>query len=472
MRSSSPRRSALRRTLALTATAGMLALVGPVPSAVAQEDSSTEPPTWVPIDVPGGPLSPVGGYEQQQGCMQPNPGDATIEEKPWSQLTLGFEQAHSQGWTGAGTRVAVVDTGINPHSRLPAPIEDGGSNVPKGGATRDCDGHGTIVAGIIAAQPDQETGFVGIAPGTRLMSLRQSSSLWQNQQDDSTIGNTETMAQAIQHAVDNGVDVINISQSSCQTMAQAANPLDEHNRRLQNAVKNAYDQGIVVVAAAGNTEDSCSKNAPGNPTTAVLPAWFDEYVLTVASVNQKGAPSEFTVPGPWVDVAAPGENLTSLDPGVGANTGLASQIATGPEGQPGPIQGTSFAAPYVSGLAALIKQKSVEDGEPLDADEIMDRIEKTALHPGGDNGRNDIVGYGMIDPMAALHNVVPAEHGVSPAPNEPARLGADVIPQRDWPALMIAIGGAATGIAAILFTAFLMNAVRSVRSRQAGADKE
>lgn len=470
MRSSFPRHSPLRRTLALSAAVGVLALSGPALPAAAQESSSDGPPPLVPTGVPSGSLSVQGAYEQQQGCMQPNQGDATIEEKPWSQRTLGFEQAHAQGWTGAGTRVAVIDTGVNPHPRLPG-IEDGGSAVPGGGADFDCDGHGTIVAGIIAARPDPNTGFVGIAPDAGIMSLRQSSKLWKDMGDDSTIGDTQTMAQAIQHAVDSGVDVINISQSSCQPIAQASNPADPYNRMLQNAVSNAYAAGVVVVAAAGNAEGACQKNPSGDPTTAVLPAWFDEHVLTVASVNQEGGPSEFTVPGPWVDVSAPGETLISLDPGPGGS-GLASQIATGPQGEPGPIQGTSFAAPYVSGLAALIKQKSLAEGDPLTAGEIIERIEKTALQPGGPNGQNDIVGNGMVDPMAALNNVIPAEHGKTPAPDKPTRLSADVIPQRDWPALMVALGGAGTGVGALLFTAFLVNAVRNVRARQAGRGKD
>src|SRR5699024_6061574 len=160
-------------------------------------------------------------------------------------------------------------------------------------------------------------------------------------------------------------------------------------------------------------------------------AWFDDYVLTVGSVNDKGSPSEFTVPGPWVDVAAPGENLTSLDPGKGG-TGLVNQLQTSGEGQPEPIMGTSFAAPYVSGLAALVKQEHPD----LSADEVMERIEKTALHPGGSDGRNDIVGWGVVDPMAAINDIVPAEHGKPEPASHPTRLDADIVPPTDWAALL------------------------------------
>ncbi|MEU6266980.1 type VII secretion-associated serine protease mycosin [Saccharopolyspora shandongensis] len=447
------------RGFALLAAAGTLALGGPTAPAVAQ---TVGPPRLDPSQLAGHTLQKFG-YPQKQGCMRGNSGNSTIEEKPWSQLVLGFERAHDEGLTGSGQTVAVIDTGVNAsHLLLRGKVQDGGSSVPDGGGDKDCDGHGTIVAGIIAASPDPsgKMGYVGVAPDATILSIRQSSKLFVNEGDNATIGNTDTMAQAINIAVDRNVSVINISQSSCQSIAQASNYNDFGNQRLHNAVKNAYERGIVVVVAAGNTGEACQKNASGSPTTAVLPAWFDDYVLTVASVNQQGAPSEFTVPGPWVDVAAPGENLIALDPGVGGN-GLASQIATGENGQAGPIQGTSFAAPYVAGLAVLIKEKYPD----LSAKEVMDRIKETSLHPGGINGRNDIVGYGMVDPAAALADVVPGEWGKQAPPPKPTKLDADVIPQKDFPALIIALGGAGAGVAGIIFTAFLINAVRSVRAR-------
>lgn len=456
------------RALALSAVAGMLLLGSPAVPATAQ--SSDEPPPLNPTERAGAdPLRPIP-YPQQQGCMRGNAGAGSVEEKSWAQRVLGYERVHEQGLTGGGTKVAVIDTGVNSHPLLPR-VQDGSSSVPKGGALEDCDGHGTIVAGIIGSQQDSSSGNTGIAPDSEILSIRQSSSLFVDEESNQPIGNTMTMAQSINRAVAMDADVVNISQSSCQEMARASNPNDTGNQQLHNAVRDAYEQGVVVVAAAGNTEDSCEQNASGSPSTAVLPAWFDDYVLTVASTNEQGAPSEFSVSGPWVDVAAPGENLIAVDPGSGG-TGLATQIATGEEGEMSPIQGTSFAAPYVSGLAALIKQKAQRDGEPLDAGQIMNRIKETALHPGGINGENNIVGAGMVDPEAALDDVVPAEHGVAEGPAQAKPLGADVIPQPDYPALIVSIGGAGAGIAAIVFTAFLVNAVRNTRRRAAGGDSD
>lgn len=452
-----PRSRGARRGLALCAAVGVLGLSGPMAPALAQQ---VGPPRLDPSQQTGTSLKPQN-FPQKQGCMNGSPG-STIPEKPWSQLVLGYERAHELGYTGANEMVAVIDTGVNNHPRLGAVVPGGTSITSDGRATQDCDGHGTIVAGVISADPDPtgETGYVGVAPDSTILSIRQTSNLFVDDQTNATVGTTETMAQAINLAASRGAKVINISQSSCQPIAQASRYDDYGNQMLHNAVKNAYNQDIVIVAAAGNVGGNCQKNSPGSPSTAVLPAWFDDEVLTVASLNQQGAPSEFTVPGPWVDVAAPGENLIALDPGNGGD-GLVSQISEGEQGKMAPIQGTSFAAPYVSGLALLIKQKF----PTMSAAQVMERIKTTALHPGGVNGRNDIVGYGMIDPMAALQDVVPAEHGKQAPPKKPTHLAADALQQKDFPAIIVAIGGAGAGIAGIVFTAFLTNAVRSVRAR-------
>ncbi len=462
------RHSGLRRALAMSASVGIVALCGPAIPAAAQSPTPEGPnpdldirpaPLNPSLSAGSGSLTPAPDVEKQHACMQASNGGPPIEEEPWSQQVLNFERAHAQGQTGEGQTVAVIDTGVNDHPWLPG-LQGGGSAVPQGGALTDCDGHGTIVAGIIAADTPDGIGFTGIAPDATILSIRQSSAVWQNTATGATIGNTLTMARAINNAVDQGASVINISQSSCQPMSSVIGKTG--NAQLHTAVYEAYRAGVVVVAAAGNEGGKCQANPPKNPTTAVLPAWFDKYVLTVASVNQQGAPSTFTVAGPWVDVAAPGEDLTALDPGVGA-TGLATQVSHGESKQPQPIQGTSFAAPYVSGLAALIQEKYPE----LGPGEIMRRITVTAQHPGGTDGRNDIIGYGMINPMAALNDVIPAEHGAAAAPVGPRRLEADVFPRENWAGVAVATGGAAGGLATVLFTAFLMNAVRKVRRRQA-----
>ena len=136
----------------------------------------------------------------------------------------------------------------------------------------------------------------------------------------------------------------------------------------------------------------------------VSPAWYDDYVLTVGSVNARGEPSSFTLAGPWVDVAAPGEGVISLS---SSGDGLVNSLG-GPNGS-SPLSGTSYATPVVSGLAALIRSRFPK----LTARQVMQRIEATAHHPPG--GWDPRVGAGVVDFLAAVSTDPPA----SPAPPPP-----------------------------------------------------
>src|SRR6516164_469036 len=186
------------------------------------------------------------------------------------------------------------------------------------------------------------------------------------------------MAKAIRTAADLGASVINISSVACVAVTSAFD-----DRALGAALAYAVDvKNVVVVAAAGNTGGAgqCppqhSDPTWATVTVVVSPAWYDDYVLTVGSVNAEGTPSAFTLAGPWVDVAATGEAVTSLD----------SE----------PVSGTSYAAPVVSGLAALIRARF----PALTARQVMQRIESTAHHP---PARWDpLVGNGTIDVLAAV----------------------------------------------------------------------
>ena len=121
------RNGALRRGVALVAVLGITGL-GAAQPALADE-IEFQPPPLVPAAPGSGPLSPSGNFEPTQGCMQANSSGTSVEEKPWSQLTLGFERAHAEGLTGQGSTVAVIDTGVNEHPRLKL-NDGGGSAVP------------------------------------------------------------------------------------------------------------------------------------------------------------------------------------------------------------------------------------------------------------------------------------------------------------------------------------------------------
>ncbi len=281
---------------------------------------------------------------------------------------------------GAGQRIAVIDTGISRHRRLPD-VVPGGDYVSTGDGTQDCDAHGTLVAGIIAATADSTSDrFSGVAPEATLISIRQSSAKFAPAGDRSRngVGDVDTMAKAVRTAADVGASVINISSVAC---APATSRLDD--RALGAALAYAVDvKNAVVVAAAGNTGGAgqCPPQRSDATwqtlTVTVSPAWYDDYVLTVGSVNADGTPSPFTLAGPWVDVAARGEGVTSL--------------------APEPVSGTSYAAPVVSGLAALIRARF----PALTARQVMQRIKTTAHHPPA--GWDSLVGNGTIDPLAAV----------------------------------------------------------------------
>ena len=366
--------------------------------------------------------------EGSQACVGSGTGgEPRVEDRPWGQLRLRYPEL----WQfaprqGEGQRIAVIDTGVNPHPRLGGRLQDGGDFVRNETGLHDCDGHGTLVAGIIAADENPDTGFAGIAPKATIMSIRQSSELLKTryvserpktagQQFSLPSGDTTTMARAIRYAVDVlRTRVINISEAACLTAARGNLPQAGagHALDLQAAVRYATDEDVVVVVAAGNVDQDCPQNETGINAVA-SPAWFDVDVLAVAAMQENGEPArEFTLAGPWVDVGAPGTEITSLDPATG---GLANQTIE--NGQRGFIQGTSFATPYVAGLAALIRERFPD----LTAREVMYRIERTAQRPGGKGGRNDLAGYGMINPVAALTAVIPEEFGAAPPQPAPGR---------------------------------------------------
>jgi membrane-anchored mycosin MYCP len=291
--------------------------------------------------------------------------------------------------TGRGVLIAVIDTGVFPHRLLGDRLRGGGDYLTGGDGLDDCDGHGTAVAGLLAAAPEPEPGGrtgapIGIAPGARLLAIRQSSPSFEVPAPDGTsraAGDTETLAEAVVLAVREGAGVINISEAVCLAAGEAA----VAGAGLHAALRFAADADVVVVAAAGNVgSGSCTEPGSGQVS---LPGWYDDELLAVGAVGPDDAPAPFTVPGPWVDVAAPGTGLRSLAVGGGTTT-------TG-------VDGTSFAAPWVAGLAALVRERFPE----LSAKQVADRILATARRPA--RRRDGRLGHGVIDPVAAL-TAVPA----------------------------------------------------------------
>jgi len=393
------------------------------------------PPIVSPGPPPTGPVAPTDPTEQKTVCAQATTLPGTqFRRRPAGDMMLDYRAA----WRfsrGAGQKVAVVDTGVSPNPRLLA-LQPGGDYVSSSDGLTDCDAHGTLVAGIIAAAPSSDDGFSGVAPDATILSIRQNSGVFSvkgtgSASDDPNAtsagyGNTRTLALAITRAVDLGATVINLSEAAC---APVGTNIDD--AAVGQAVRYAFEHDVVVVAAAGNisSRGKCSaQNAmvdPNRPVadawssvrTVASPAWFSDYVLTVAAVTATGQPADFSLHGPWVDVAAPGEQITSLSP---TGPGLMNAWLD-PTAGPVPVNGTSFAAPYVSGVVALLRSRF----PTMSAGEVMDRIKRTARTAA--SGPDEIVGYGVVDPLAALTFQLP-ERTSTPDATTTTRVPAAIAP--------------------------------------------
>ncbi|OBK21570.1 type VII secretion-associated serine protease mycosin [Mycobacterium asiaticum] len=398
----------------MTALVRVAALVGAVMVSAALQPAQAwaiQPPVVEPGPPPNGPLGPVEPTELKAICGVPTgvlpQSDFTLQTSAEAMLNYTDAWRFSRG---AGQKVAVIDTGVNRHPRLPF-LEAGGDYVSNSDGLQDCDAHGTLVAGIIAGAPSASDTFAGVAPEATILSIRQNSTVFSlkdggsSQQNDPNAispgyGNTLTLAYAITRAVNMGATVINLSEVACSPVGAG---LDD--AQLGRAVRYAFERNVVVVAAAGNfnSQGLCkNQNVMPDPNmplrsgwnsvrTIASPAWFNDYVLTVGALTTAGEPADFSLRGPWLGVAAPGERIVSLDSN---SPGLTNAVMS----QQGlaPINGTSFAAPFVSGVVALIRSRFPE----LTAGQVIDLVKRTAHTPGA--GPNEATGYGVIDPVAAL----------------------------------------------------------------------
>lgn len=253
--------------------------------------------------------------------------------------------------TGRNVKVAVIDTGVAPHPRLLPRLDAGADLLGEHNSLHDCDGHGTIVAGLIAgaAGPDD---YVGIAPDSTIISIRQTSA---HTRDDDHGGTLESLTTAIHRALDLGAQVINISVVSCVPGALRTHPDGAKLRQgLDAALRRAEEQRTVVVAATGNIGTNCE------PDSIVYPAHLST-VLAVSAQDEPHTIATYSIPPSGVLLSAPGTTPVGLSPDIGEPP--ASVFAAGMVTEQGPssFTGTSFAAPIVSGTAALLKERYPDD---------------------------------------------------------------------------------------------------------------
>lgn len=310
---------------------------------------------------------------------------------------------------------------------------------------------------------------MGVAPHATVISIRQSSRAYEPQ--NPTPGDVEarrkagtvaSLASAIVHAANMGAKVINISVTSC---VSAADPLDQ--RAIGAAVWYAATvKDAVVVAAAGNEgEDGCAQNPSFDPLdtsdprdwhqvkTVSSPSWFSDYVLSVAAVDNTGAPINKSLAGPWVAAAAPGVGIMGLSPQTGGPVNAYPPVRPGEKNMP--FWGTSFSAAYVSGVVALVRAKYPD----LSAHQVIHRILQTAHNP--PRGVDNQVGFGVVDPVAALTFNVPP--GDRLAPGSLTRVIAAPVPPTppDNRARNMAMVFAAAVLAAVLVAGIISRARRA-----------
>ena len=402
-----------RRTGAGRAGLATLAAVAAV-AASCPPASAITPPT-----VPDSAAPPSGGgvpMTQRNACVITGlRAGADPAAVPAAAQLLNLDGA----WRfsrGEGQTVAVIDTGVQPGRLLPN-VEGGGDFLGSGDGLTDCDGHGTLVAGIIAGQPDG--GFSGVAPAARLISIRQASPRFSPNTPgadpalERARADIASLAQSIVRAADRGARVINISVTTC---LPADNTLDQD--ALGAALRYAaVDKDAVIVAAAGNAGSgaanigSCAPNplgGLGNPadprdwsgvTSVSVPSWWQPYVLSVGALGPAGAPSSFSMPGPWLGISAPGENILSVS---NAPDGGLADGTPDDKGKLRALSGTSYATAYVSGVAALVRSRFPQ----LSAGQVVERLTGTAHN--GARAPSNLVGAGTVDPVAALTWELPA----------------------------------------------------------------
>ena len=266
-------------------------------------------------------------------------------------------------------------------------------------------------------------GLIGVAPDATLISVRQSAQtfglaepgLEQDPTEMRRAGDINSLARAIVRLANLGAKVINISVMSCVPVTK---PQDQ--AVLGAAIRYAaLDRDVVIVTAAGNAgTQGCSQNPDPVPAdrsdplgwhsvkTIATPAWFSDYVLAVSATDAMGVPltgQAASLHGPWVGIAAPGTDIVGL-----STTGQLINASLD-EDKVKPIAGSSFASAFVAGTAALVRAKFPE----LSAHQVIRRLQATAHPPAG--GRDTVVGYGVVDPVAALTWDVPPGDWLAPS---------------------------------------------------------
>ena len=308
-----------------------------------------------------------------------------VEDTPAALVRLGARRAWGLA-TGRGVVVAVVDTGVaDANAHFPDGVLLPGRSFAGGSPRQDPRAHGTAVAGIVAARPlGDRSGVEGLAPQARILPVK----VVPDEQgtDDGEVG-VGALADGIRYAARSGADVVNVSLSTTSD-----------DPRLRAAVRYATEHGALVVASAGNR-----RTAQDRADGPRYPAAYPE-VVAVAATDADDRVTDDSVHGAHVDLAAPGRDV------------LTAWAAWGDCYLSQDGESTSYATAYVSGAAALVVQRFPHDGPA----EWKQRLEATAARERRD-ARDDVTGWGVVQPVEALTTVLDDGVAGPPAPGATPR---------------------------------------------------
>ncbi len=279
-------------------------------------------------------------------------------ENSWNLDLIGARGAHNASILGTGVKVAVIDTGIvTDHPELIHAYKGGidiagNDDDPTDEASNS---HGTLVAGVIASAGNS-TGTLGVAPAVSLYAVKVFTG---------SLGTVEHLVAGIEWAIDNQMDIINLS--------NGIGP--DPNPAVTEAIAKAETAGILVVAAVGNSAASPVSHPAAIPS-----------VVAVTAMDRNKQVAAFAPTGSEIDLSAPGVDINSTAKG-GYDT----------------MSGSSFAAPHVTGVAALLLSSGLgdENGNGSHLDELKARLFNSAEDL-GNPCQDQVFGHGMVHAARAL----------------------------------------------------------------------
>lgn len=304
---------------------------------------------------------PVSIATTAQGTRRSNDSQ---RDRQWALNRLGAEKVWRKS-RGKGIVVAVIDTGVQAgHPDLKGRVLKGRDYVQDDRSASDLNGHGTHVAGIIAANENNKRGIAGLAPSAKILPVRVLNSAGN--------GNTLAVARGIRWAVNQDADVINLSLAG-----------DQPDGHVEAAVRYAAKRNVVVVAAAGNR--GCA-----GPTS--YPAAYPG-VIAVGAINRNGGVEPYSNCGPYVDLVAPGTNIRST---MIRRPSLSLPCSRGKDYCM--ISGTSMASPYVAAAAAIVLARTRHKLGPIRVARLLTSRADDAAAPGFDNA----AGNGILNVNRSL----------------------------------------------------------------------